>query len=82
MLPPRWTLRPEVGHRVGIVSLRGYYQFADLAIDGAVGPTVGGKVLVAVGRVKLYATGSYRSDVFADSAAQTWVAGLGVTGRL
>ena len=39
--------------------------------------TVGGMVAVAIGRMKLYATGSYRSDVFVDSAAQTWVAGLG-----
>ena len=82
MLPPRWTLRPEIGHRVGVVTLGAYYQFADLAIDSAVGHTVGTKVQVAIGRVKLYATGSYRSDVFTDSAAQTWVAGLGLTGKL
>ena len=81
MLPPRWTLRPEAVQRIGIVTLRAYYQYANLAVDSAVGHTVGGKVQIGLGRVKLYATGSYRSDLFADSAAQTWVAGLGVTGR-
>jgi hypothetical protein len=81
MLPPRWTVRPEVGQRIGILTLRAYYQYADLAVDNAVGHTVGGKVQVGLGRVKVYATGSYRTDVFADSTAQTFVAGLGVTGR-
>jgi hypothetical protein len=82
MLPSRWTLRPEVGHRFGAVSLRAYYQYTDVAIDGTVGHTVGGKIQLAAGRLKVYVTGNYRSDIFPDSTAQTWVAGLGVTGKL
>ncbi|HEY8080293.1 MAG TPA: hypothetical protein VIF62_39455 [Labilithrix sp.] len=83
MLPPRWTLRPEVTQRFGRLSLRAYYQYADLALDDARGHTVGGKVQLAVGNVKLFVTGSYRTDLFAaDETAQTWSAGAGLAWRL
>ena len=90
MLTPRWTLRPEAAQRIGRVTLRAYYQYAELAVqDGAVGHTVGGKVQLALGNVKIYVTGSYRADVFAPTAAepqsqtaQTWSAGAGLAWRL
>jgi hypothetical protein len=83
MLPPRWTIRPELVHRFGPLSLRGYYQYADLAIDGASGQTVGGKIQVAIERVKLFVNGSYRADSFpGDQTTQTWSVGAGFAWRL
>lgn len=82
MLPPRWTLRPELAERVGPVTLRAYYQFADLAVDSGTGHTVGGKIQLAVQNVKLFVAGSYRSDVFPDGTASTWSAGAGFSWRL
>jgi hypothetical protein len=82
MLPPRWTLRPEIAERIGKVTLRAYYQYANLAVDGAVGGhTVGGKAQVAVGNVKIFVTGSYRADVFTDATATTWSLGAGLSIR-
>ena len=80
--PARWTIQPDVTQRFGVLSVRAYYQYADLATESAVAHTFGGKLQLAVGRVKLYATGSVRSDVYTDATAQNWVAGIGVTGKL
>ncbi len=80
--PARWTIQPDVSHRFGLVTVRAYYQLADLTAESAVAHTFGGKLQLGVGRVKLYATGSVRSDVYTDATAETWVAGIGVTGKL
>jgi hypothetical protein len=82
MLPPRWSARPEIGRRFGSLSLRAFYQYSNLAIDGAYGHTGGGKVQVSFGNLKVYATGSYRTDIFPDATAQTSMAGVGITGKL
>jgi hypothetical protein len=82
MLPPRFTLRPEIGERIGRVRLSAFYQYASLAVDSATGHTVGGRVQLALGDVKLFLVGSYRSDVFTDATATTWTAGAGVSLRL
>jgi hypothetical protein len=83
MLPPRWTVRPEVAQRIGSLTLRAYYQYADLAVDNAYGHTFGGKIQLGIHNVKVYVTGSYRVDEFAaDETAQTWSAGAGLAWRL
>jgi hypothetical protein len=82
MLPPRFTLRPEIGERIGRVSVSAFYQYANLAVDQATGHTVGGRAQIAIGNVKLYALGSYRTDVFSDATAATWTAGAGISLRL
>ena len=83
MLPPRWTLRPELAQRIGPVTARAFYQYADLAVDGAVGGhTVGGKLQLAIQNVKIFVTGSYRADVFTDATATTWVLGGGFSIKL
>jgi hypothetical protein len=82
MLPPRWTLRPEAAERIGRVTLRAFYQYADLAVDGGTGHTVGGKIQIAIQNVKLFVTGSYRSDIFSEGTAATWSAGAGFSLRL
>jgi hypothetical protein len=81
MLPPRWSARPELAHRFGSLSLRAYYQYTD-RVDGGAGHTAGGKVQLGVGSIKLYATGSYRADVFTTGNAQTWTGGLGLMAKL
>ena len=83
MLPPRWTVRPEVAQRLGNLSLRAYYQYADIALDGAHGHTVGARAQLSLQNVKVFVTGSFRSDVFAsDETAETWTAGAGFVWRL
>jgi hypothetical protein len=82
MLPPRFTVRPEIGQRFGGLSLRAFYQYAELATDNGYSHSVGGKAQVALGRIKLYATGSYRTDIFPEATEETWIAGVGVTGKL
>jgi len=79
LIPPRWTLRPEVGHKWHALSVRAYYQFTDYATPDSVGHTVGGKVQLYAGKWRVYATGSYRADVSSDPTANTWSAGLGAT---
>lgn len=71
-----------MSHRFGLLRVRADYQFADLTTQSALAHTVGGKLQLAVGPVKLYATGSVRSDVYTDATTQTWVAGMGMTGKL
>src|SRR5262249_42321125 len=64
LLPPRWSLRPEAGHRFDAISLRAYYQFTSYAVEPSeVGHTVGGKVQIYLGTWRPYVTGSYRADV-------------------
>ena len=82
MLPARFTLRPEIGERVGRVSLSAFYQYASLAVDQATGHSVGGRAQISVRSVKLFVGGSYRSDVFPDATAATWTAGAGASFRL
>jgi hypothetical protein len=82
MLPARFTLRPELGERLGPVMLSAYYQYANLAVDEATGHTVGGRAQIMLGSVKLFAVGSYRADVFTDATAATWTAGAGASFRL
>ena len=82
MLPPRFTVRPEIGERLGRVRLSAFYQYADLEVESATGHTVGGRAQIAIGEVKVFAVGSYRSDVFTDATATTWTAGAGVSLRL
>jgi hypothetical protein len=78
LLPARWTLRPELAQRIGPVSLRAYYQFADYALDGWSGHTVGGKAQVRLGTFRLYATGYFRWDDEAGTPATAWTAGVGL----
>lgn len=81
ILPQQWSVRPEVGHRFGRFSVRGYYEFADLAAPG-VAHTVGGRVQVSLGKVKLYATSSYRANPAPDvETSKTWNVGVGITTR-
>jgi len=82
MLPARFTLRPEIGERVGRVSLSAFYQYSSLAVDQATGHSVGGRVQISVSSVKLFVGGSYRSDVFSDATTATWTAGAGASIRL
>jgi hypothetical protein len=82
MLPPRWTLRPEVAQRIGPVTLRAHYQYSELTIWNAAGHTVGGKIQVAAGRLKLFVNGSHRTDLFTYATAETWTAGAGLSWRL
>lgn len=78
LLPPRFSLRPEVGQRIGALTLRGSYQFTDTTIDSLTSHTLGGRVQIAVGAYKPYATGSMRFDAGA-STATSWTAGLGLS---
>jgi len=82
LIPPRWSLRPELGHRWKLVSVRGWYQLTDYTIPSYIGHAVGAKVQLYLDKWRIYATGSYRADVSLNGAednAQTWVAGVGVT---
>jgi hypothetical protein len=79
MVPPRWALRPEVGHKWRSLSVRAWYQYTDYAIFDYVGDTVGGKVQLYLGAWRPYATGSYRVDFSSGETARTWTAALGLT---
>jgi hypothetical protein len=78
-IPPRFSLRGEVGQRLGPASVNIYYQFTDYALDNYVGHAVGGKVLWRFGDWRAYVNGGFRTDVGGDSPLRTWTAGLGVS---
>ncbi len=80
-LPPSWSVRPEIGRRFGDVSLRASYEFTDLAVDG-VAHGAGLRATLSLGKVKLFASGSWRGTVFTDATSQTWSGSVGITGRL
>jgi hypothetical protein len=82
MLPPRWTVRPEVAQRIGPISMRAHYQYSELTIWNAAGHTLGGKIQLAIGRLKFFINGSYRTDVFTYATGETWSAGAGLSWRL
>ena len=78
ILPQQWSVRSEVGQRFGRFSVRAYYEFADLAAPG-VAHTVGGRVQVALGKVKLYASSSYRATPGPDvETTKSWNVGVGL----
>jgi hypothetical protein len=79
VLPPRYTLRPEIGHKWTRVSARLWYQFTDYTSPDYVGHTVGSKVQLYLGKWRVYATGSYRADVSDTDVGHTWTIGAGVT---
>ncbi len=85
ILPPRFSLRPEVGHRWGSVSVRGWYEFSDFTAPSTVGHAVGAKMQVSVGSWRVYATASYLADLSTQGTAatteiaETWAGGLGLT---
>ncbi len=78
LLPPRWSVRPEVGQRIGALSLRAYYQYTATTIDGLSSHGIGGRAQVAIDRWKPYVTASSRFDAGV-STATSWTAGLGVS---
>lgn len=81
ILPQQFSVRPEVGQRFGRFSVRAYYEFASLAAPGT-SHTVGGRVQVALGKVKLYALTSYRaSPAPYVETSTTWNVGVGATMR-
>ena len=80
VLPTRWSLRPELGHRWDWITLRAYYQFASYAIvPSEVGHTVGGKVTLLLDKWRPYLTGNVREDLAGGSAgASSWTLGVGL----
>lgn len=82
ILPLRWSVSPAVGRRVGPVSMRAYYEFADLAAPG-VSHTLGGRVQVTVSKsIRLYALSSYRAMPAPGlETTHTWSVGLGINAR-
>ena len=81
LIPPRFTLRPEIAQNIGPVNVRSYYQYSDYAMDASHGHTVGGRVQVAMGKVKLFSNGSYRADSLGAVSATTWMLSIGVSAR-
>ena len=85
ILPPRFSLRPEVGHRWGMVSIRAWYEFSEFTAPSTVGNAVGAKMQVSVGSWRVYATASYLADLSTQGSAttteiaETWAGGLGLT---
>ncbi len=82
LIPPRWTLRPELAHKWKVLSARVWYQFANYTLSDYDGHTVGAKVQLYLGNWRLYASGNYRADVSpggTQASAQSWTAGLGLT---
>lgn len=79
LLPPRYSIRPELGHTWTKFSLRAWYQFTDYTAADSIGHAVGGKAQLIAGSWRIYTTGSYRADLLSGTAAHTWTLGLGVT---
>jgi hypothetical protein len=82
LIPPQWSVRPEVAHRWKPISVRVWYQFANYTLPDYDGHTVGGKVQLYLGSWRVYVSGNYRADVSpggSQASAQSWTAGLGVT---
>jgi hypothetical protein len=82
LLPPLWTLQPEITHSFESVSVRLYYEFTNYAIDSAVGHSVGGRVQLKLGPWRPYVTGSYHGDIEQTSTGLTYSIGFGVTRML
>lgn len=80
LLPPRWTMRPELGHRWDWITVRAYYQFGKYAVEPSeVGHTVGGKITLLLDRWRPYVTGNVREDVAGGAAgASSWTVGAGI----
>ena len=81
LLPPRWSLRPEIGARWDRVSVRGYYQYAKYVFDGEAGHTVGTRIQVKEGALRLFVTGTYRADTASDGSSRSLFGGLGISVR-
>jgi len=82
LIPPRWSVRPELAHRWKTLSARIWYQFSDYTLADYVGHAVGGKVELKLGDWRVYASGSYRADVSpggTETSAHSWTGGVGLT---
>jgi hypothetical protein len=83
MLPMRWSLRPELAHRFGILSLRGGYQLGQIAMkDAGLSHGATARVQLALGHVKPYAAVGARRDTLDNSTtSDTWMVSAGTTVR-
>jgi hypothetical protein len=81
LIPPRWSVRPEIAQRFGrVVTARVWYQYAAYASsDVSTGHTVGAKLQLRTGNFRPYVTGSWRADVGLTDTATTWILGAGLT---
>jgi hypothetical protein len=79
LLPQRYTLRPEIGHKWTSFSARLWYQFTDYTSPDYIGHSIGTRLQLYLDTWRVYTTGSYRADVSDTDVGHTWMVGVGVT---